>query len=174
MPNHSAEIPSNPLLFNQPIPAFDKIEAQHVIPAVRQVLADAERHLGELEKNIIPTWDGLVEELANIGEPVRRVWSPVSHLNGVLNTPDLRKAYESVQGDIVSFGLRMSQSEPIYQGLKAIQTSQIWDSLSEAQQRIISQKILWAELSGIGLVGEARKRFLENRARANQTKNPIF
>lgn len=161
MPNHSAEIPSNPLLFNQPIPAFDKIEAQHVIPAVRQVLADAERHLGELEKNIIPTWDGLVEELANIGEPVRRVWSPVSHLNGVLNTPDLRKAYESVQGDIVSFGLRMSQSEPIYQGLKAIQTSQIWDSLSEAQQRIISQKILWAELSGIGLVGEARKRFLE-------------
>ena len=61
--------------------------------------------------------------------------------------------------EVVQFGLRASQSEPIYQTLKQLRDSPEWSKLSEAQQRIVTDRIKGAELSGIALTGEKRERF---------------
>jgi oligopeptidase A len=154
-----AALADNPLLVTDGLPRFDRIEPAHVVPAVRKVLADATVRFEQIEKDIKPTWSSAVETLDDLNTPFQYAWSPVGHLLGVLNSPELRKAHEEVLAEVVSFSLRVGQSEPIYRALKEMKAGKEWVSLSEAQHRIVDQKILDAELSGIGLSGEKRERF---------------
>ena len=80
---------------------------------------------------------------------------------GVLNSDDLRTAYEEVLSEVVAFSLRFSQSKPIYDALCALRDGDEWNKLDEAQHRIIDAKILSMKLSGIGLEGEQQDRFNE-------------
>ena len=157
-----AELADNPLLVCEGLPPFDRIEPTHVIPAVRHVLAEAERKMEHLEQNVQPTWAGVVEPLEDLDRPFEYAWSPVSHLFGVKNSPELREAYEAVLDEIVSFGLRVSQSKPLYDALRQIKDGPEWSKLDEAQRRIIDKKLLDTELSGIALEGKQREQFNRN------------
>ncbi len=160
MPDHAPTL-ENPLLAESGYPAFDAIEPNHVIPAVRKLLSDAESGLTALEAHTRQTWEDLVERLDELGRPFERTWAPVQHLFGVKNSPELREAYEEALPEIVRFGLRVKQSEPIDQGLRTLRESSQWNELDEAQQRIIDAKLLEAELAGIALTGKSRERFNE-------------
>ncbi|MGE3317088.1 MAG: M3 family metallopeptidase [Planctomycetaceae bacterium] len=155
------ELKDNPLLVSDGIPPFDKILPEHVVPAVRHVLAEAEKQLAELEKNVKPTWSSTIEACDKLGLPFQYAWGPVSHLMGVKNSPEIREAHEEVLGEMVSFGLRMSQSEPIYNALKELKSSAEWNQLDEAQKRIVDDRILDAELAGIALDEKKREHFNE-------------
>src|SRR6202451_1837697 len=154
-----AAVADNPLLVAEGLPRFDRIQPAHVVPAVRKVLADASVLFDKLEREITPAWSAAVEALDELNIPFQYAWSPVSHLLGVLNSPELRTAHEEVLGEVVSFGLRMGQSKPAYRALKGLKQGSEWSTLSEAQRRIVDHKILDAELSGIALSGEPRERF---------------
>lgn len=156
-----ADLQKNPLLVTSGLPRFDEILPDHVVPAVRQVLEQAGKNLEDLEENLTPTWKKTIEALDEIDRPFEYAWGPVSHLFGVKNSPELREAYEAVMPEIVAYSLRVKQSEPIYQALKAIREGDAWQSLDEAQHRIIEHQLLSFELSGIGLAGADRERFNE-------------
>ncbi len=150
---------NNPLLASKGLPDFASIRPEHVVPAIRHVVANATQRLAEIERELTPTWEGSLGKLEELDPPFEYAWKPVGHLFGVMNSDDLRTAYETVLPEVVEFGLRASQSEPIYRTLKALQTGDEWSRLSEAQQRIIADRIKGAELSGIALTGEKRERF---------------
>ncbi|MDG2615290.1 M3 family metallopeptidase [Thermoleptolyngbya sichuanensis XZ-Cy5] len=152
---------ANPLLVGKGLPPFDQIRPEHVVPAMTELLAKATDALTHLETNTKPTWEGLIEPLEALTEPVFWAWGVVNHLMGVKNSPELREAQEAMQPEVVKFGMRVSQSKPLYEGYKAIRNSAAWGTLSEAQQRIIESSIREAELAGVGLEGERRDRFNE-------------
>jgi oligopeptidase A len=149
----------NPLLQGQGLPPFEQIQPEHVVPAITQLLAESEERLTHLETNVVPTWDGLVQPLEQLEERISWSWGVVSHLMGVKNSPELRQAYETMQPEVVKFVSRFSQSQPIYEGFKALKQSDAWQELEESQQRIVDSAIREAELSGVGLTGEAKERF---------------
>ena len=151
----------NPLLVGTGLPPFEQIQPEHVIPAMTQLLSELESELADLESNLTPTWEGLVQPLNNLGERLSWSWGIVGHLMGVKNSPELREAYQSVQPQVVQFISKLSQSQPIYQGFKSLRESADWDRLDPAQQRIVTAAIRDAELSGVGLTGEKRDRFNE-------------
>jgi len=151
----------NPLLQQAGLPQFGEITPEHVAPAVRHCLTEAEKKLGKIEQNAAPTWEGLLQPLEEIDQPFEQTWGPVGHLLGVKNSPELRDAHESVLQEIVAFSLKVGQSQPIYEGLKAIKEGDAWDTLTPTQQRIVENKLLNAELAGVGLEGEDLKKFNE-------------
>ena len=155
----TAELADNPLLVTDGLPRFDRIQPEHVVPAVQKVLADASARFEQIEKTVEPTWASSVESLEELNTPFQYSWSPVSHLLGVLNSPELRKAHEEVLPEVVTFSLRVGQSEPVYRALKGLKEGPSWATLTGPQRRIVEQKILDAELAGIGLSGEKRERF---------------
>ena len=157
----TGDLADNPLLCMEGLPKFDRIQPEHVIPAVKKLLADAEQALSDLEESIEPTWDGCFAKLEEIDRPFEYAWGPVSHLFGVKNSPELREAYEAVLDDVVQLGLRASQSRPIYEACVAIRDGGDWENLSPTRQRIVEKKIQSAELSGIGLEGAQQERFNE-------------
>ncbi|WP_414544728.1 M3 family metallopeptidase [Nostoc sp. CCY0012] len=152
-------ISQNPLLKGSGLPPFQEIFPEQVVPAFSELLAELEQKLTILEANIQPTWSGLVEPLEKLTERLNWSWGIVSHLMGVKNSPESREAYEAVQPQVVQFINKLGQSQPIYNALKELRASDNWATLESAQQRIVDAAIRDAELSGVGLKGDARERF---------------
>ncbi|MDJ0582063.1 M3 family metallopeptidase [Crocosphaera sp.] len=152
-------VTNNPLLIGQGLPPFDKITPDYVIPAMTELLQELETKLKDLETNVKPTWEGLVEPLTEIEEKFSWSWGIVGHLMGVKNSPELRNAYETVQPQVIQFINTLSQSQPIYSAYKTLQESDSWNSLDNAQKRIVETAIREAELSGVALTGETREKF---------------
>jgi oligopeptidase A len=153
-----------PLLQGQGLPPFPDITPEQVVPAITELLAEANANLTQLEANIIPTWAGLVEPLDRLTERIEWSWGIVGHLMGVQNSPELRAAYEEMQPQLVKFSSRTGQSRAIYQGYTAIQASPEFATFDVAQQRIIIAAIRSMELAGVGLDGAPKERFNEIKA----------
>ncbi|WP_346291922.1 M3 family metallopeptidase [Sphaerothrix gracilis] len=149
----------NPLLLGTGLPPFAAIEPEHVVPGMTQLLDELARSLTALEANVTPTWAGLVEPLTRISERLSWSWGIVSHLMGVKNSPELRQAYEAVQPGVIQFATQLGQSKPLYAAFKQMRAGEQWPQLAPAQQRIVDSAIREAELSGVGLEGEAKEQF---------------
>lgn len=150
---------SNPLLAGQGLPAFDQIQPGLIVPGMTQLLQELARELTDLEAQITPTWEKLVEPLTRIEERLSWSWGIIGHLMGVKNSPELRQAYETVQPQVVEFISRLSQSKPIYEAFSSLRQGESWGQLDEAQQRIVEASLRDAQLAGVGLAGEKKDRF---------------
>ncbi|WP_449418777.1 M3 family metallopeptidase [Phormidium nigroviride] len=155
----TAIVTENPLLIGKGLPPFDAIKAEHVVPAITQILAELEKELSILEATVKPTWSGLVEPLQGIVERLNWSWGIIGHLTGVKNSPELRTAHETMQPQVVQFWNKFSQSKPLYDAFKALHSGSEWESLDSAQKRIVESSIRDSELSGVGLEGEKKERF---------------
>jgi len=126
---------------------FEKIGQLHKkLPAgvpeeIQKMLEEANSAFDELEKNVEPTWTGLVEPMDAIGQTFEQTWGPIGHLLGVKNSDELREAYETVLGDVITFSLKSKQSRPLYEAVKQLKESDSWSSLEPAQQRIIDSNL---------------------------------
>ena len=141
------------------LPRFDAFTTESVEPDVTALLEKAAAGFETIEADAQSTYAATVAASDRLFEPFERVWGPVWHLMGVKNSPELREAHAAVQPAVVRFGLRAAQSKPVYEALVALRDGPEWKSLSDIQKRIVSKKILGAELAGVALEGEAKERF---------------
>ncbi len=151
----------NPLLDQDALPRYDAVRPEHVEPAIRALLAQLDAQVERLERDLEPTWPGLLEPLERIIERLGYSWSVVGHLMGVRNSDELRAAHDAVQADVVGFWMKLGQSQAIYDGLRALRSGAVWSSLDPAQQRAVELLMREAELGGVGLAGAERERFNE-------------
>ncbi|HEK2788879.1 TPA: oligopeptidase A [Proteus mirabilis] len=160
---------SNPLLSTTGLPAFSQIEPKHVVPAVKEVLANYRATVEKLlAENKSFSWDNLCQPLAEAGDKLSRVWSPVSHLNSVKNSAELREAYEQSLPLLSEFSTWMGQHEGLYQAYKSIKESADFASLTQPQKKAVENALRDFELSGIGLPKEKQQRFGEISARLSE------
>ncbi len=153
--------PSNPLLIKEGLPAYDRIQAEHIGFAVETLLARSLEVLQAVEANTETSWSFLMEPLEEVDLLFEYGWSPVGHLLSVANSDALREAHDEAMPKVVEFGLQLRQSEVIYRKLLALREGSQWTAFSGAQQRIITRMIQSAEQSGISLKGKERDRFNE-------------
>lgn len=149
----------NPLLFEGGLPPFESILPEHVVPAMRALLAGLNADLERVEGSATATWESTVEPTQEIGEKLGRAWGVVGHLMGVRNSDELRVAHEEMQPEVVAFSLRMGQSRPLYEGLRALKVGPGFGALDPTQRRIVDSMLRDAEHAGVGLEGEEREVF---------------
>ncbi|HOI89635.1 MAG TPA: M3 family metallopeptidase [Candidatus Rifleibacterium sp.] len=152
---------NNPLMAREGLPRFDLITPEHVVPAMEATLVEVENRLQQIEANVVPTWEGLCQPLEDLDLPFEYTWGVINHLVSVKNSDALRKAHQEVLPKVIGFSLRMSQSKPVYEGLKKLRASAEYEKLNDARKRIIEKKIKAAEHAGVGLEGAAKERFNE-------------
>jgi oligopeptidase A len=153
------DLSENPLLARGSLPAFDRIRPEHVEPGIRSLLAELTGEIESLESSHQASWEGLVEPLERIGDRLGFAWGIARHLLAVKSSDPMRQAYESVQSEVVSFGLRMGQSRAVFDGLTALREGEGWKALDAAQRRIVATLLRDARHAGVGLEGKARERF---------------
>jgi oligopeptidase A len=156
----------NPLLDAGDLPAFDRIAAEHVVPAVEQTLQTIRRDIEQLLGNgRAYTWSNLLAPLEAALEKLNRVWSPVSHLNAVRNSKALRDAYTTCLPLLSAFETELGQNEDLYRAIKSVADSDQFRNLDVAQQRSIKNRLRDFRLSGIALEADQRQRFKEIQQR---------
>ena len=130
----------NPLLEQTGLPAFSQIKPEHVEPAIDQLLADNRRRIADLLDDVeAPSWDNLVEPIEEHEDRLERAWSPVSHLNAVLNSDALRAAYNACLPKLTEYATELGQHTALCNAYH--QVAQQPDQLDQAQRKLL-EKIL--------------------------------
>ncbi|MDZ4151542.1 MAG: oligopeptidase A, partial [Methylicorpusculum sp.] len=84
----------NPLLIDSALPHFSEIKTDHIEPAIDALLAEARSVVSAcLASTQNYTWENLIEPIDNVEDKLNKAWSPVSHMNSVINSEALREAY---------------------------------------------------------------------------------
>lgn len=150
----------NPLLNLNGLPLFSAILPQHMEPAVDQVLADNRAAIARLlDAQQTYTWSNLVEPLEELSDRLRRVWSPVGHMNAVVNSPELRAAYNACLPKLSDYATELGQNERLYQAYQSIADGTEWSQLDTAQKKIIDNALRDFRLSGVALPAAEKTRF---------------
>ncbi len=152
---------SNPLLDFSGLPRFGQIEVKHVIPAIEQLLLENRKMLAELlaDNDTIYTWDNLLQPLQEMDDRLSRAWSPVSHLNSVKNSQELREAHEYCLPLLSEYHTELGQNGTLYKAIKSLAESEQYELLSQAQKKVLQNQLRDFHLSGIDLPEDKKKRF---------------
>ncbi|WP_417225745.1 oligopeptidase A [Amphritea sp.] len=153
---------SNPLLQNHLLPPFSEIKPEHVEPAVDQLLADCRAVVAEvLDNQGAPDWNNLVVPLEESHDRLAKAWSPVSHLNAVVNSDELRDAYNACLPKLSQFWTEMGQHQGLFEAYEALANSDAYGDLDEAQRKVIDNTLRDFRLSGIALGADEKQRYGE-------------
>jgi len=151
---------NNPLLENHPLPPFSHIKPEHVEPAIRQLLDESRKAIeARLEQGAPYTWDNLVEPLEDIDDRINRAWSPVGHLNAVVNSDELREAYNACLPILSEYATEVGQNDRLFQAYRALAEGPEFATLDQAQRKIVENALRDFRLSGVDLPEEKKQRF---------------
>lgn len=151
---------NNPLLSINDLIDFPAIKPEHVVPAMKSLIADAQETLSIVTQDLTPaTWDDVITPLEKKTLALSRAWGAVSHLMSVCDEPQLRKAYNEALPIVTQFWIGLSQSS-LSQKYKAIKESDGFKNLSAVRQRIINEELIDFKLAG-AFLPEDRKAELK-------------
>ncbi|MEK9712007.1 MAG: oligopeptidase A, partial [Thalassolituus sp.] len=157
---------SNPLLQQHALPPFSDINAEHVLPAVEEHLNTNRTRISELlgkfaSGEATPTWESLIEPMDEWHDELSKAWSPVGHLNGVLNSDELREAYNACLPLLSQYWTEFGQNEDLFKAYDALKNSPEFEHLSGPQKTAINNALRDFRLSGIDLAADKKARYAE-------------
>lgn len=153
----------NPLLV--PIEAlidYAAIQPAHIEPAISSLLAESRAAVEQAaDPALQASWETIVEPLENASERLWRAWSVAGHLNAVVNTPELREAYNQCLPLVTEFSTWVGLHTGLYEQYRRIKASAGFGALPAVRQRIIDLALRDFRLSGVELQGDHRIRYAE-------------
>ncbi|MFU2048624.1 oligopeptidase A, partial [Avibacterium gallinarum] len=159
---------SNPLLGETLLPQFSQIKPEHIQPAISQLIQENRDTVEQVLKQPHLTWQNFIEPLTESGDRLSKAWSPVSHLNAVKNSPELREAYQACLPLLSEYSTWLGQHEGLYQAYLQLKNSPEYETYSVAQKKAIDNALRDFKLSGISLPTEKQKRYGEIVARLSE------
>ena len=161
----------NPLLDTDRLPPFSQIKPEHIEPAI-DALIEENRQLmkGLLADNQTYTWDNLIAPLEAASDKLSKAWSPVGHMNSVVNSEELRKAYNACLPKLSAFGTEVGQNTGLYQAYQQIHDSPEFAKLDAARQKTIIDALRDFRLAGVSLPDDKKARFKAINQRLSELK----
>ncbi len=152
---------TNPLLQTQGLPQFSQIRPEHVEAALDETLAKSRQELELLlEADMVPDFDNTILPLEDLHERLHRVWSPVSHLQMVANSPELREVYNRCLPKLSRYSTEVSQDERLYQLYKTVAEKNIpSDDGNDQRTQLLQHALRDFHLAGVDLPKDKKARF---------------
>ena len=153
---------SNPLLDLTGLPKFSIIRPAHIGSAIDTLLAANRRLIDQLARPAVAaTWNDFVSPLDDASERLSRAWGTVGHLHGVLDSQELRDAYNESQPKIVAYYTELGQNQALFAKFKELRESAAFADLSPAQRKVIENELRDFKLSGAELSEADKARYAE-------------
>ncbi len=172
---------SNPLLETHELPPFAEIRAEHVEPAMETLLSESREAIDRLADQAAatpPTWDSFAAPIEAVNDRLTKAWSPVSHLNGTMNSPEMREAYQACLEKLSAFSTWVGQHEGLFHGWQALKEGPAWENLDAAQRRTVENALRDFRLAGVDLPADKKARYGEIQSRlsllSNQFSNNVL
>ena len=164
----------NPLLDFSGLPRFAEIKPEHVAPAIEKLLAENRVLIARLLADTAsPTWQNFVVPMEDAHERLSRAWGPVGHLNSVMNSPELREAYNTTLPVLTQYYAELGQNIDLFNKFKMLRNSDEFSCLSATRKQIIENELRDFRLGGAELPEGQKKRYLEIQERLIYTTNAI-
>jgi oligopeptidase A len=152
----------NPLLALSAAPPFDRIAAEHVVPAIQQLLAESGAALDRLEASTEPsTYASTLAALETATEPLEVAMGVVEHLEGTATTPALREAYNTVLPDVSAFFAGIPLRARLYERLVALESSPEAKTLDATRARFLEKTLAEFRRHGARLNAADKERLRE-------------
>jgi oligopeptidase A len=151
---------ANPLLGAGPLPDFAAIQPGHVEPAMRSLIAEQRARVARIEAVENPSFATVVEPLELMRHRLAQVWSPVGHLNAVMNSEPLRAAFNACLPLLSEYQTDLTQSERLYAAYRRIGEHEA-AALAPEQRAVIEHALRDFRLAGVALEPARKARFKE-------------
>nr|MBA2483568.1 oligopeptidase A [Nitrosomonas sp.] len=153
---------TNPLLDFSGLPRFADINNAHITPAIEELLKNSRATVTKVrDNNTAPTWQNFVQPMVDANELLFRAWGQVSHLNAVMNSPELREIYNANLPKISQFHVELTQDQQLFEKFKQLRNSAEFDKLSLVRKKIVENELRDFRLGGAELPPEKKARFLQ-------------
>src|SRR5689334_3751979 len=150
----------NPLVDFSGLPRFSELKPEHVAPAVDTLLAQG-RETVERVLAAPVSWESFVVPLEDANERIGRAWGQVAHLHAVLDSPELREAYNANLPKLTQYWTELGQNQRLFEKYKALAASPDYVTLSAARRRIVDNALRDFRLGGAELPPEQKARYAE-------------
>ena len=151
---------NNPLLEFSGLPRYADIRPEHVAPAIDLLLAEARAAVARAEQ-APPHWDEFVAPLEDATERLGRAWGQVSHLHAVLDSPELRAAYNENLPKLTQFWTELGHNEALFAKYGALRDSPAFAALTPARRRIVDNALRDFRLGGAELAADQKPRYAQ-------------
>lgn len=151
---------------------YAAVKPGHIVPAVEELLGVARQAVDlAAAPALAPTWEAVVEPLDTASERLWRAWSVAGHLNAVVNTPELREAYNAALPLVTEFSTWVGLHEGLYKQYQRLAAAPDFASWPPVRRRIVEMALRDFRLSGVELQGADRERYAaisDREAQASQ------
>ena len=151
---------SNPLLEIFKLPPFSKIKAGHVKPAIEGIINDNNVSIENILKNVVePSWDTLQAPLDSMDDRLNNAWSPIEHMNAVVNSEEIREVYNACLPIISDYSTSMGQNYELYNAYLKIAECDKFASYNVAKKKVIRDQLRNFKLAGVALSDKKKAIF---------------
>jgi oligopeptidase A len=152
---------SNPLLDTSALPRFDEVKPEHVQPALSELIAAHRRKLAALlDDPAAKNFSSLIAPLEDMSHELSRVWSPVGHLQSVLEDPAWREAYNAALPLMTEHATELSQNKRLHDAYQLLADSMPEDA-TPAMRMLVTQELRDFRLAGVALPEKEKARYKE-------------
>ncbi len=150
----------NPLLDFSGLPRFSELKPEHAAPALDQLLAESRGVIAHISTDKVPaTWEAFVHPLEDSTEHLSRAWGQVEHLHAVLDSPELRTAYNAGLPRVTQFWTELGQNQALFDKYRALRASKEFEALVPARKKLIENSLRDFRLGGAELPAELKPRY---------------
>ncbi len=149
---------SNPLLDTTTLPRFREISPDDVIPALETLIDGNRARIAELLENREPDFESIVLPLEAMEYELSRVWSPISHLQGVVGSPGWREAYNKALPLLTEYGTELSQNERLHDAFAKV-AERLDAAEGQPERTIVEHALRDFKLAGVDLPADKKARF---------------
>src|SRR5512138_2689508 len=140
------------------LPTFSSIRPDQVEATIRSLLDENRQALTRLLESGANTWDSLVVPLEEMQHRLARTWSPVGHMNGVVNSDELRAAYNACLPLLTAWHTELAQNEQLYRAYETILANE-GNRLTAGQRKLLQNALRDFRLAGVALPAEQKAEF---------------
>jgi len=143
-----------------------KIDQLETFPQTLETLLNTQRAaIKELTENSETRYENILKPLQDMDEELGLFFTPLSHLNSVMNSEATQKAYEASIPLLSSFSSEIAQNEALFHKLEKSVTK------DEEAKTVIKNEVRDFILSGVKLPAEEKKRMEEISLQLSELSN---
>lgn len=150
------------------LPAFSKITTEQIKPAVEKAIAQCKKTIDAVVDSGEVSYTNIIDKIDEADDHLNKVWSPVSHMNSVVSSDELRAAHDACLPMLSEYGTWVGQHEGLYRAYQTLKDSAEFTQLDEAQQKVINNTLRDFTLSGVALPADKKARFADIQARLSE------
>jgi len=157
----------NPLLEPALLPPFSEITPELITPAIDELLKQGRDQVAALASDTQKaTWDEVVAPLDTANDALSQAWSPVSHMNSVVNSDGLRDAYNENLAKLSEYWTELGQNKGLFSAFQRVAEQS--QGLDAAQKKALEHNLRDFRLSGIDLPEQDQQRFAKIQKRLSE------